>query len=363
MWWPGRAYGSVRLLPSGLRNANSQPVPSFFDAQLVNGPYGDPALFVDLPYGGRAFLFDMGDLTALPPRKLLRVSDVLISHTHMDHWCGFDHFLRLVLGREKTVRLFGPPGIADRLEHKLGAYCWNLIEGYENDLVFLVTEVGEAGPCAGATFRLRTAFARELRDVEAAGPAILVEDRLRVTATTLDHGIPCLAYAIEETVRVNVWRNRLDELGIGTGPWLSELKGLALTDAPDDRPVTARWRTAGQAGERTFTLGFLKERVLEITPGRKLAYVTDSAWTPVNVERIVELARGAELLFIEGGFLDRDRDHAAARRHLTAHQAGTLARMAGVKRVVPFHFSPRYADEEEALRAELAAAFGAASSW
>jgi ribonuclease Z len=363
VWWPGRAYGSVRLLPSGLRSANSHPVPSFFDAQLVNGPYGDPALFVDLPYGGRAFLFDMGDLTALPPRKLLRVSDVLISHTHMDHWCGFDHFLRLVLGREKTVRLFGPPGIADRLEHKLGAYCWNLIEGYENDLVFLVTEIGETGPSAGATFRMRTAFAREPEDVEAAAPAILVEDRLRVTATTLDHGIPCLAYAIEETVRVNVWRNRLDELGIGTGPWLSELKELALTDAPDDRPVTARWRTAGQAGERTFTLGFLKERVLEITPGRKLAYVTDSAWTPVNVERIVELARGAEVLFIEGGFLERDREHAAARRHLTAHQAGTLARMAGVKRVVPFHFSPRYADEEEALRAELAAAFGAASSW
>ncbi len=102
--------------------------------------------------------------------------------------------------------------------------------------------------------------------------------------------------------------------------------------------------------------------MLDITPGRKLAYVTDTAWTPANVERIVELARGAEVLFIEGGFLERDRDHAAARRHLTARQAGTLARMAGVKRVVPFHFSPRYADEEDALRAELAAAFGAASS-
>ncbi len=337
-------------------------MPSFFDAQLVNGPFGDPALHVDLLHGGRAFLFDMGDLTALPPRKLLRVGDVLVSHAHMDHWCGFDHFLRLVLGREKTVRLFGPPGIADRLEHKLRAYSWNLIEGYENDLVFLVTEVGEAGSCAGATFRLRSQFAREPRAVEPTGPTILVEDRLCLTATTLDHGIPCLAYAVEETVRVNVWRNRLDELGVGTGPWLARLKELALTDAPGELPVTAHWREGAEAHQRTFTLGFLKERVLYITPGRKLAYVTDTAWTPTNIERIVELARGAEVLFIEATFLDRDREHAAARRHLTAHQAGTLARMAGVKRVVPFHFSPRYADEEPALRAELAAAFGEISS-
>lgn len=334
----------------------------FFDMQLVNGPFGDPALHVDLPHGGRAFLLDMGDLAALPARKLLRVSDVLISHAHMDHWCGFDHFLRLVLGRGMMVRLFGPPGIADRLQHKLGAYSWNLIEGYESELSFLVTEVGEAGPCASAAFRLRTGFTREPLPVEAKGPAILVEDRLRVSATTLDHGIPCLAFAIEETVRVNVWRSRLDELGIGTGPWLNELKALAVSDAADDRPVTARWRQEGRVQERAFTLGFLKERLLAIRPGRKLAYVTDAAWTPTNVERIVALARGAEVLFIESTFLHRDREHAAARRHLTAHQAGTLARMAGVRRVVPFHFSPRYADEEAALRAELAAAFGAEDS-
>jgi len=37
--------------------------------------------------------------------------------------------------------------------------------------------------------------------VEPTGPTILVEERLRLTATTLDHGIPCLAYAVEETVR------------------------------------------------------------------------------------------------------------------------------------------------------------------
>jgi ribonuclease Z len=76
----------------------------------------------------------MGDLAALAPRKLLRVTDVLVSHAHMDHWSGFDHFLRLSLGRERSVRLFGPPGIAAQVGHKLRAYTWNLLEGYANDL-------------------------------------------------------------------------------------------------------------------------------------------------------------------------------------------------------------------------------------
>src|SRR5688500_1556815 len=62
------------MLPLPGRDASSTSVASFFDVQLVNGPFGDPALHVDLLHDGRAFLFDMGDLAALPPRKLLRVS-------------------------------------------------------------------------------------------------------------------------------------------------------------------------------------------------------------------------------------------------------------------------------------------------
>src|SRR3954454_18935034 len=111
-------------------------LPSPFDAQLVNGPFGDPALFVDLVHGRRAFLVHAGDLTALAPRKLLRVTDIFISHTHMDHWSGFDRFLHLALGRDRTVRLFGPPGMAERVDHKLRAYTWNLLEGYTNELAF-----------------------------------------------------------------------------------------------------------------------------------------------------------------------------------------------------------------------------------
>src|SRR3569623_453920 len=93
-----------------------------FQADLENGVFGDPGVYVDLSYHNRAILFDIGDVTALPTRKLLRVSDVFVSHSHMDHFAGFDHLLRVCLGRDTGVRLYGPEKFIAQLEHKLAAY-------------------------------------------------------------------------------------------------------------------------------------------------------------------------------------------------------------------------------------------------
>jgi ribonuclease Z len=331
---------------------------SNLQARLVNGPFEDPGVFVDLIQARRAFLFDLGDLAALSVRELLRVRDVFVSHTHMDHFVSFDWLLRVCLGRDMALRLFGPPGLIEQVGHKLRAYSWNLLEGYENELSFAVAELHPDGHGCRAVFRLRDGFARA-DEGEASFPAGLLfdEGNLRATAAVLDHGIPCLGFALEEKWHVNIHKNRLQELGLGKGPWLRELKALVLAEAPDATPITARWREADVTVERGFELGSLKRAILEVVRGDRIAYVTDVVWSEANAAAITALARGAELLFIEAPFLDRERRRAAARRHLTARQAGTLARLAGVRRVVPFHFSPRHAGEEAALRLELEAAF------
>ena len=98
-----------------------------FSLQLVNPPFGDPGLLVDFLFEKRALLFDLGDIRALPPRKLLRISHVFVSHTHMDHFFGFDWLLRISLGRPNAIELFGPPGILAQVEAKLSAYTWNCL--------------------------------------------------------------------------------------------------------------------------------------------------------------------------------------------------------------------------------------------
>jgi ribonuclease Z len=61
---------------------------------------------------------------------------------------------------------------------------------------------------------------------------------------------------------------------------------------------------------------------------------------------------------IEAVFLEEDAEDAARKYHLTARQAGAIARAAGARVIVPFHFSPRHAHCEARLRAEAQAAFG-----
>jgi ribonuclease Z len=177
-----------------------------------------------------------------------------------------------------------------------------------------------------------------------------------VRCAVLDHQTPCLAFAVQEAVHVNVWRNRLADLGVGPGPWLREAKRAILAGAADDVAVAAR--AADGDTDRPITLGRLRSRALQVVPGQRLAYVTDAAYHAANVQRIVELADKADLLFIECTFLDADAATATRKSHLTARQAGAIAAAAGVSVLVPFHFSPRYAGREADLRAEAQAAFG-----
>ena len=331
-----------------------------FHAELVNGPFGDPGVLVDLKFERRALLFDVGDVRALPTRKLLRISDVFVSHTHMDHFAGFDHLLRVCLGRDNGVRIYGPPGFIAQLEHKLAAYTWNLVGSYATDFVITAHEIDAAGRIARARFRSRARFVREPADAWPARADVLLDEaQFRVRCRALEHhDIVSLAYSFEEGVHVNVWKDRLEALQVPTGPWLTELKRLVRSGAADDTPVVARWRTRAGPCERRFVLGDLKRQVLEFLPGQKVCYVTDVGGGESNLAHLREFVRDADLLFIEAVFLDADREIALRKAHLTARAAGEVARAARVKSARPFHFSPRYLGRDAELRAEFAAAWG-----
>jgi len=330
-----------------------------FHPSLVNDPFGDPGVYVDCLFEKRAVLFDLGDIRALAPRKILRLTDVFVSHTHMDHFMGFDWLLRLRLGRDLKMRLFGPPGFLDQVGHRLAAYTWNLVENYDTDFSLEVMEVNPSGEARSAVFRCKAAFRRQdERAFMLPDGVLLDEESFLVRCAFLDHKIPCLAFALEEKDHINVWKNRLDEMDLPTGPWLQDVKRAVRAGLPDGTPIRVWWREGTDTRERFLPLGKLKERILDIVPGQKIAYVTDVVYHEDNARRIERLAKNADVLFIETPFLDQDVERATSRYHLTARQAGTLARRAGVKTVVPFHFSPRYDDHGEQLRREMAQVFG-----
>jgi ribonuclease Z len=326
-----------------------------FHPSLVNGRYGDPTVYVETLFEKQSLLFDLGEIASLSPRKIRRVDQIFVSHAHIDHFIGFDHLLRLLVGREKTVHLYGPSGFAERVFHKLQAYRWNLVESYPCDLVFVVSELETPNSISTTRFRLKSAFAAEASVSEATVDGVLCDEPThRVSAAILQHGMPCLGFALRETAHVNIWKSRLLERRLPVGPWLRWLKKAVVEGCPDDHLI----RIDGPATSdgRLERLGSLRD-LLTVTAGQKIAYVTDVADTSANRAAIVALVRNADILFIEAAFAGADAALAGDRAHLTTTAAGEIAREANVRRIEPFHFSPRYAGDEVRMLAEVMAAF------
>jgi ribonuclease Z len=326
-----------------------------FQPRLINEPFSDPGVYVDVRFGRRAFLFDLGDNSALSPRELIRVSHAFVSHTHMDHFSGFDRLLRVCLHRERPLHLVGPPGFADRIAAKLDAYSWNLLDETSVDFALLVDEF-DGRLARRARFAARDGLVRRDAAAPALAPGLVAdEDEFFIQAEVFDHGLACLGFALQERVRVNVWREGLAELALPVGPWLNRAKLAVRRGDPDEAPIAV-------GGERTMALGELRARALRVAPGQRIVYITDIAGHAENIARAVRLSAGADTLFIEAPFADADAAIATERHHLTAAIAGRIAREAGVRRTIPFHYSARYAERPDLIPGEIDAAIRGAAA-
>lgn len=319
-----------------------------FRPRLLNGQTGDPALLLGLRWQGRALLIDLGRIDRTPGAVLFPIEAVFVSHAHMDHFMGFDQLLRLFLARDTRLRLYGPEGIADCVAGKLAGYVWNLTDDYS--FTVDVTEIS-ARELVAWRFSARRRFAREpLGPPRPFDGVVLADPVFTVHAAPLDHRIVSMAYAVSERTHLNVRPDALAASELSPGPWLNVLKHAVRTGAPDDTPIEVR------PGDRR-PLASLRDGLLTVQRGQKVAYVVDTLFSPANVAAVVRLAAGADLFFCEAPFLEADVEQATRRYHLTARQAGALARAAGVHRLQVFHFSPRYEGRYGEIVAEAEAEF------
>ena len=330
-------------------------MPSFLHPKLVNGPFDDPGLFMPFFFENRALMFDLGNIDSLSPRYILKTSHIFITHTHMDHFAGFDRLLRLFLGRDKELHLYGPGGFLKNIEGKLAGYTWNLVENFKYCFGIRAIEVHH-------DHLLVNSYTCHNKFLQARGPEkknfcgrLLEEPALTVSAAILDHNIPCLGFSVSERFHINIIKERLLSLGLEIGPWLKQFK-QALYDRQDpDSEFEVIYGKKNRA--KKFVLGELARQIALITPGRKISYIADVVYSKSNAEKIIALVKNSDHLFIEAAFLEKHRGTARKKYHLTAAQAGTLAAEAGVKQLTPFHFSPRYTGRENLLYREAMAAF------
>jgi len=329
-----------------------------FHPRLINDPFSDPGLFIPFLFQKRAILFDLGDISTLSAKDILKISHIFVTHTHMDHFIGFDLLLRHLLGHDKKIHLYGPPGFMKNIEAKLHGYTWNLIENYESTLSLIVTEVHKEYAFT-QTYHSRDKFKAHIPTEKFPFNGELhSEQSFSVNAVLLDHKIDILGLSLNENFSINIIKEGLKELGLSVGPWIREFKN-AVYEGKNPKKMFRIKRDEKNQGikETLFPMHKLIDTIARISPGQKITYITDIIGSNENIKKAIELAKYSTHLFIEAPFLDKDKDIAKTKYHLTAKQAGFIGARAHVKNLTTFHFSPRYFGRENDIIEEAMKTF------
>lgn len=260
---------------------------------------------------GELFLFDAGEGTQVSLRRLnlrwKKITAIFVSHTHADHVTGIPGLLMLSsqVDRDEPLYIIGPPKIAEYVETNRRAL--DMYVNYE----IIVKEFNEPGP-------------------------VYSGEGFTISAFPLRHTRVCYGYTFQEDPRPGAFfPEKAVALGVPRGPLWSVLQSgqeVMLADGSVVKP----------------------EQVLgPPRSGRKFSFVTDSLYFPEISRQVAD----SDLLVCEGMF-ERDLlESAVEKKHMTAEQAGTIARDAGgVKQLGLIHYSPRYTDHE--LKKLLAEAQG-----
>lgn len=296
-------------------------------------------------------LFDCGEgcLSTLSAAEVRAVDALFFSHLHIDHVAGFDSFLRLNFARpDAPVLVFGPAGTTRAIHHRLRGVTWNLVAGQPGE--FRVADV-----LPGRLVRTRFLTAEAFEHAHPAGETpteglVYEAERLSVQARIMDHGIPCLAYAVRERPRSNVDVAALAAMGLKPGRWIQELKDPSRGD--DEEVVT-------DVG--VYRLGDLRDRLLVTTPGTGLAYLTDFGLDDRAERELRGMLKGYDVIVGEASYRDADAELARRHRHCTGSGMGRLAAAVGARKLVLFHLSDRYTrDDWLELLAEVRRVFPAA---
>lgn len=249
---------------------------------------------------GDLFLFDGGEGTQVSLKRLnlkwKKINAIFVSHTHADHVTGLPGILMLSsqVDRTEPLYIYGPPKIKEYIETSR-----RVLDMYINYPI----EVHEiTAPCV-----------------------VYGGDGFYVRAFPLEHTKTCVGYTLEELDRPGEFNpDAAVAMKVPRGPlWGKLQKGETVVNEE------------GNEVKPSDVMGGARS-------GRKFSFVTDTMYIP----SIAKEVKGSDLLICEGMFADDCADQAKQKKHMTARQAGIIARDADVKRMALIHYSPRYTDRD-----------------
>jgi ribonuclease Z len=252
----------------------------------------------------RFFLIDCGEGAQIQLRRykirFQRINHIFISHLHGDHYLGLMGLISSMhlLGRKKELVIYAPKGLQEIVDIQLRISATAL--NYPVKWVELNPQV----------------------------PEMIYEDsQITVTTVILNHRIPCCGFLFREK-----------------GKMLSLNKD---TIAEDKVPVEAYFflKSGKDFTDENGRLYRFKDYTLPQGHSRSYAFCSDTRYDL----RVAEQIKYVDLLYHEATFLHELLDRAEKTAHSTAKEAGMIAKIAGVKKLLIGHFSVRYNDMEPLL--------------
>lgn len=273
---------SVNILGCGSAVPTAMHQPS---CQVVD--FRDRLLMIDCGEGAQSMMRRM-------KLKFSRLSDVFVSHMHGDHCFGLPGLLSTMALHEKggRITLHLPADGVEVMKSYISYFCRDT----PYDIVY--------------------------EPISPKGGVVYEDHALVVEAFPLYHRLPCTGFIFREK------------------PKLPHLRG----DVLDFYKVPLSERGAIREGADFVTEdGVLVPNsrfVLPPEPSVSYAYCSDTMMD----ERVAKAVEGVDVLYHEATYSDEMAVQAREYGHSTAAQAGRIARMAGVKKLVIGHYSKRITD-------------------
>lgn len=253
-----------------------------------------------LRWDDEGFLFDPGEGTQ---RQMIyadlaasAITHIALSHFHGDHCLG-------LAGVVQRLSL-------DRVKHKVYAHYPQYGEVFFEHLV------------AASAFQNNIDLERQ--SFTQTGD-LINNDKFTFSCAPLEHSVESWGYRLQERDNRTLHAQALRERKI-FGPDVGLLKRQGFLETPQGRVEL--------------------DDVSDLRPGQSFAFVMDTRLC----ENAYKLAKGVDVLLCESTFLQSEAREANAYMHLTAAQAASIARDAGVGMLVLTHFSQRYTSVQPLLQ-------------